>query len=445
MSIKHRHYALAILTLTYVFNFVDRQLLAILVEPIKAEFNASDTEMGLLYGLAFALFYATLAIPVARLADQKNRRNIVAIAATMWSLFTMLCGFAASYMQLFLLRTGVAVGEAGGVPPSQSMITDFYPPEQRAKAMAVFSSATFIGSLIAFVGGAYIAEQYGWRMAFIVVGAPGIVLAVLLRFSTQEPERGRWDSSKPVDSPDLNLIDTLKSMWAVKSMRFTILGCGFASMAGYALGYWAPSFLIRIHEVSLVKAGVLIGAAGIGFGLFGSLLGAAVCDRLAKDNRKWMLLIPAISLALSLPLMLLFLNWPANDLSSVGVQSVPTAIWLFCIASLFGSWWAAPTFVAVQEAVPAHQRTLACAILLFVMNMVGFGLGPLLVGFMSDSFTSQYGDLSIRYSLMIMMMTYIPAIICYIIASREFTSFAAITTGESPSTLPVPRNSTAAM
>ncbi|NND81716.1 MAG: MFS transporter [Gammaproteobacteria bacterium] len=426
-SARHRHYALAVLTLVYVFNFLDRQLLAILVEPIKAEFGATDTQMGLLYGLAFALFYATLAIPVAHLADRHNRRNIVAVAATLWSALTVACGFAANYWQLFVLRAGVAVGEAGGVPPSQSMITDHYPPEQRALAMAVFSSGTFIGSLIAFVGGAYIAQHYGWRMAFVVVGAPGIALALLLRFTTQEPPRGQFDAVSEIDSDSrVGFRETLAQMWAVKSMRMTLIGCGFASMAGYALGYWAPSFLIRVHEVSIVKAGVLVGTIGISCGLIGSLIGAAVCDRLARENRRWMLLMPTLSLALSLPLIWAFLYWPQASVSSVAGYSFPTAIWFFCLGSLVGSWWAAPTFVAVQEVVAPGQRTLACAILLFVMNMVGFGLGPYLVGAVSDFLAPEHGELSLRYSLMIIMSAYLFAVLFYYRAAHEFNLYGRI-------------------
>ncbi len=195
VSRANAHYALSVLTVTYVFNFLDRQLLAILVEPIKTEFGVSDTAMGFLYGFAFALFYATLAIPVAALADRSVRRNILAYAAGIWSLMTVLCGLAGSFIQLLLIRIGVAVGEAGGVPPSQSMVADYYPPEQRATAMAIFSSATFIGTLLALVGGAYVAQTFGWRMAFVIVGAPGLLLALLIRFTLQEPPRGAWDKT----------------------------------------------------------------------------------------------------------------------------------------------------------------------------------------------------------------------------------------------------------
>ena len=418
LNTSHRHYALGVLTLTYVFNFVDRQLLAILVEPIKAEFNASDTQMGLLYGLSFALFYATLAIPIARFADRHNRRNIVAIAAAVWSAFTIACGWASSFIQLFVFRTGVAIGEAGGVPPSQSMISDFYPPAQRAKAMAVFSSATYLGSLIAFIAGAYIAEHYGWRMAFIVIGAPGIALAVLLRFTTREPIRGQWDAPQVDTAANHSFITTLNTMWHNHSLRFLLLGCGFASMAGYAIGYWSPSFLIRVHDMSLSKAGALIGITGITAGMFGSFFGAALCDRLAKRRRQWLMYIPAISLAASLPLMLAFLFWDAAQF--IGDTSVPIAIIAFALASFVGSWWAAPSYVAVQECVPASQRTLACAILLFVMNLIGFGFGPFVVGALSDAWSAQFGDLAIRYALGSIMFAYLIAIVCYTISAQHF-------------------------
>lgn len=427
LTVENKHYALAVLTLVYVFNFVDRQLLAILVEPIKEEFGVSDTLMGLLYGLSFALFYATLAIPVARLADRKNRRNIVAIAATLWSLFTIACGYASTFVQLLVFRTGVAIGEAGGAPPSQSMITDHYPPSQRARAMAVFSSATFIGTLVAFIGGAYVAEHYGWRWAFIVVGAPGILLAALLRFTTQEPQRGRWDSDAH-STNEIGFLNTLQAMWHTPSLKYLLIGCALASLSGYALGYWAPSFLIRVHSISISMAGAIIGIVGVTTGLVGSIVGAAICDKLAKKNRRWMLYVPALSLALSLPLMWAFLAWPESQTFNLGTYALPTAILLFTIASFLGSWWAAPSYVAVQEVVPPKNRTLACAILLFVMNVVGFGLGPLIAGALTDAFTANYGDNAIRYALIITMSPYIVAMFFYYLAGRNLNSHASEST-----------------
>lgn len=430
ISNKQRHYALAILTITYVFNFVDRQLLAILLEPIKTEFGVSDSAMGLLYGLSFALFYATLAIPVARLADKGNRRNILAAAAGIWSIMTVACGFAANFGQMVAMRIGVAVGEAGGLPPSQSMVNDLYPPEQRARAMAVFSSAVFIGTIVAMVGGALLAQSFGWRTTFIVVGAPGVILALLVRFTIREPVRGAYDT-ETTDSSNNTAIEnlpqpTLKQafvqMWATPALRFILLGCACAGMAGYALGYWAPAFMMRVHELSLVRAGVLIGGLGAITGLIGSLFGAWLCDRFAQENRNWLLFVPAISLSLSLPLMLLFLYFPAHSTFAIGGYEIPTAIAIYCIASFTGSWWAAPTFVAIQEMVAPNQRTLVCAILLLVMNLIGFGCGPLLVGIFSDLLTPLFGIDGVRYALMLAICSFIPATYFYFRAGRLFSS-----------------------
>ena len=423
-SNKYRHYALAILTITYVFNFVDRQLLAILLEPIKNEFGVSDTAMGLLYGLAFSLFYATLAIPIARLADRSNRRNILAVAAGLWSIMTVACGFAMNFWQMLAMRIGVAVGEAGGVPPSQSMVNDLYPPEQRARAMAVFSSATFIGTIVAMVGGAYIAQKYGWRMTFLVVGAPGVLLALIIRFTIAEPKRGAWDepSKQPeLKQEQLGLIETFKSMWHTPSLRYLILGCASAGLGGYALGYWAPAFMMRVHGVSIMQAGIMIGGLGAVAGLTGSIFGAWLCDRFAKNNRNWLLYIPAISLIISMPMLVFFLMFPENSTFTLGEHIIPTTIIIYCVASFIGSWWAAPTYVAVQELVAPNQRTLACAILLFTMNLIGFGLGPLFVGIFSDLLTPTYGNDGVRYALVIMMCSFIPAIFFYLRAGKTFT------------------------
>ena len=424
ISSKTRHYALAILTITYVFNFLDRQLLAILLEPIKNEFGASDTAMGFLYGLAFSLFYATLAIPVARMADNGNRRNILAIAAGLWSLMTVVCGFVANFWQMLIARIGVAVGEAGGVPPSQSMVNDFYPPEQRARAMAVFSSATFIGTLVAMIGGALIAEKFGWRAAFIIVGAPGILLALIIRFTVPEPPRGAFDEQKEPENDTTSVSEVFSTMWRHPALRALLCGCALASMAGYGLGYWVPAFMIRVHGLTLVEAGLTIGGLGATVALIGTLTGGWLCDRMASKKRSWLLYVPALGLAISAPFFMLFLFFPVSSQFSAFGHLVPTAVLVYCIAGFVGSWWAAPTYVAVQELMKPNQRTLACAVLLFIMNLIGFGLGPLLVGFFSDALQPDYGTESVRYALMIVMSTYFLAVYFYYKAGRSFAADA---------------------
>jgi len=409
-----------LLTVTYVFNFLDRQLLAILVEPIKAEFGVSDTAMGLLYGFAFAIFYATLAIPVAALADRSVRRNILAYAAGLWSLATVLCGFVAGFWQLLFVRIGVAVGEAGGVPPSQSMVVDYYAPDKRATAMAIFSSATFIGTLLALVGGAWIAQTFSWRAAFIVVGAPGLLLALLIRFTIKEPPRGAFDRSGITEPTSSNILHAIGGMWNLSAMRYTILGCAFAGMAGYGIGYWTPSFLIRVYGMTLVEAGTMVGLVGASIGLIGSLFGGWLCDRLTRRDEKWRLLVPVASLVISLPLMSLFFIWPENEVFQVGGLTVPKAVLIYAAAGFVGSWWAAPTYVVVQALVPPGQRTLACAVLLLFMNLLGFGLGPVLVGVVSDLLTPAFGNQAIRYGLLIAMVTYVAGAAFYFLASRTY-------------------------
>jgi len=421
ISRRHSYYALFVLTLAYAFNYLDRTLLSILIEPIKNEFGASDTMMGFL-GMSFAIFYATLALPLASYADRNVRRNILSWAAGIWSVMTVLCGFAGSYMQLLLIRIGVAVGEAGGVPPSQSMVADYFPPKNRATAMAILSSGNFIGTLLAMVLGTWIAQTYGWRQAFIVIGAPGVLLALIIRFTIKEPERGAYDETKSTEQKPEGFAEFMQNLKDLSALRWTMVGMATAGMAGYGIGFWAIPFLMRVHELSLVQAGIMIGFLGVITGLFGSLFGGWLTDKLTRKNQKWLLLVPAISLLISLPLMILFIMWPEQSTFALAGFAVPIAILWYCLAGFFGSWWAAPTYVVVQALVPPQQRTLACAALLFVINLIGFGLGPLLVGFFSDQLESGYGDHSVRYALLIMMATYVVGFICYFMASRGYNS-----------------------
>ena len=434
-----RHYALGVLTAVYVFNFLDRQLLAILLEPIQNEFGVSNTAMGFLYGFAFALFYATLAVPVAHLADRSNRRNVLAWASALWSGMTMLCGLATNYWQLLMFRVGVAVGEAGGVPPAQSMINDLYPPERRGMAMAVFSSATFIGTLLALVGGAILAQNYSWRVAFVVVGAPGLLLALIVRWTIAEPVRGAFDT--PPTAPDTpptaadtppagtdagaqdkqaSLMDALIYIGQVPSLKYMMGAAALAGMAGYGLGLWAPTFLIRVHGSSIVEAGVFIGGLGASVGLIGTLFGGWLCDKLATKGRRWFLYTAALSLLLSLPAILLFLIFPESIRFQVGNWQIPVAVLFFIFASFVGGWWAAPTYVAVQESVTPERRTLVCGVLLLVLNLIGFGVGPVMVGAFADLLDPSFGEKSLRYALMAAMSIYAPAIWLYFKAGRLF-------------------------
>lgn len=421
ISRGHSYYALFLLTLAYGFNYLDRSLLSIMIEPIKEEFQVSDTLMGFL-GLSFAVFYATLALPLASYADRNTRRTVLAWSAGVWSIMTVLCGYAGSYVQLLLIRIGVAAGEAGGVPSSQSMVADYFPQKNRATAMAILSSGTFIGTLLAMVLGSWLAQTYGWRMAFIIVGAPGVLLALIIRFTVKEPERGAFDEAKTTDQKPATFKDFLVNLKALSSLRWSLAAIAIAGMAGNGIGYWSIPFLMRVHNLTLMQSGLMIGMLGVITGLIGSIFGGWLTDKLGRKDQKWLLLMPAISLFISLPLMMLFIMWPESKIVALAGHMIPVAIFWYCLAGFFGSWWVAPTYVVVQTLVPPQQRTLACATLLFLMNLIGFGFGPLLIGYFSDLLEPTYGDHSVRYALLIMMVTYVAGTLCYYLASRSYNA-----------------------
>jgi len=389
----YRNYVLLILTLGYVFNFVDRQVMTILLEPIKAEFGASDTQMGLISGLAFALFYATLGVPVARLADRWSRRNVLALSMTTWSAVTAACGVAGSFWQLALLRIGVGIGEAGGTPPSQSLITDYFPPERRAFAQGVLATAPNIGVLVGLFGGALIAEAYGWRNVFFVFGLPGIVLALLLYFTVREPEKPRVTAVN-----DGSLWAAITGIFSLPSFLAIAFGVGFAAIPGYGLGVWSPSFLVRVHGMSLVDAGLWLGVIGVIGGSVGTILSGILVDKLAVHDTRWQLRIPALGLLLAMPLQALFLLWPEGSVFLVGTKVVPVALLFMALSAIFACFWIAPSYAAVQNLVPGHWRTQASALLLLVFNLLGLGLGPLMVGMLSDAL-AHMGAQSVRWAL----------------------------------------------
>lgn len=393
---RYRYYVLALLTLGYVFNFVDRQVMTILIEPIKMEFGASDTQMGLLSGLAFALFYATLGIPVARLADRWSRRNVLAISMTTWSAVTALCATATGFWHLLLLRIGVGIGEAGGTPPSQSLLADYFPPEKRAFAQGILATAPNIGILVGLFGGALIAEAYGWRSVFLVFGIPGILLAILIQLTIKEPLKVTASASED----GAGLFSTLGNIFRLPSFAHIMVGVGFTGIAGYGLGVWSPSFLVRVHNMSLVDAGLYLGLIGVFGGGLGTISSGLLVDRLARRDKRWQLWLPAIGIFLALPTQLAFLLWPAEHRLVMGDVDLPFALVFMALSAVFASFWIAPSYAAVQNLVPQCWRTQASALMLLAINLLGMGLGPLLVGMLSD-LLSQFGDSSVRYGLSI--------------------------------------------
>lgn len=404
--------ALALLFVVYTFNFIDRQIIGILAAPIQEELNVSDSQMGLLGGLAFALFYTGLGIPIAYLADRWSRTWIMTISLTLWSAFTALSGMATSYTTLFLARMGVGVGEAGGVAPAYSLIADYFPPKERARALAVYSFGIPIGSAAGIAFGGVIAELIDWRVAFIVVGLAGIAIAPLFRALVREPERGRYDvkanTSPEAPAKKAGLFEAIGYVAKKPSFWLLSLGASCSSIMGYGSFFWIPSFLRRSYDFTSMEAGFYYGAILLVGGVIGVWLGGMLGDKLGAKNRSMFALVPAAAWILAAPCYALGL------LSNSPV----IAFFLFLAPTALGLVWLGPVIAAVQQLAPAHMRTTASASFLFINNLLGIGLGTYLLGAISDALTVQFAEESLRYSILAGTGFYVIAAILYVIASR---------------------------
>ncbi len=389
-SAGYKRFALVMLTIVYAFNFIDRQILVILQEPIKADMGLSDAQLGLLSGFTFALVYVIAGIPIAYYADRGNRRNIVALSLTVWSGMTAISGFAQSYSQLLLARVGVGLGEAGGSPPAHSMISDYYPPEQRGRALSFYSMGVYIGVLLGFLLGGVIADAFGWRMAFVVVGLPGVVFAVFLRFTVKEPIRGRWDN-KAVKEDTPTLSQTLQKLKQTPSFWYIAVGAGMMSFVGYGNGNFFPSFLVRNHDMSLAQVGITLALVSGVTGMIGTFLGGYLGDRFGAKDVRWYLWIPAIGGLISVPFGFYVL---LSD-------NTPVVLGMQAISVVLGTLYLGPCIAMSHLLVPSSMRALASAVLFFVLNMIGLGLGPFFTGVMSDVLQPSYGDNSLRYAMVI--------------------------------------------
>lgn len=385
-------YVLVILTLAFTFSFADRQLMTILLEPVKAEFGASDTAMGMLAGLAFVLFYATLGVPIARLADRGSRRTVIAVSIALWSLMTAACGLATSFWALAAARVGVAVGEAGGTPASQALLADYYPPRQRSTVLGIYATGTQLGICLGLFGGAVLAHYFGWRLAFIGLGLPGLALALVVRYTVAEPPRIIAAAQPP-------LLITLRDILRGRAYRLLALAAALASLAGYGFATWLPSFLVRVHDVPLLHAGLMLGVGSSLGGLAGAVCGGWFCDRMVRRDRVWQLRIPALAVLLSLPVLAAFLLWPQQQRWQLGGLTLPVAALFIPINAFLVAAWIGPIYAAVQNLVAPAQRAQALALLSLITNLIGCGAGPLSIGLLSDWFAPA-GAASLRYALL---------------------------------------------
>ena len=405
---KARHYALGILVVVYTFNFIDRQILSILLEPVKNDLGLSDTAMGLLTGFAFAMFYATLGIPIARFADRTNRRNLIAAALGIWSIFTALSGLAQNFWHLLAARIGVGVGEAGCSPPAHSMIADYYPAEQRATALGIYSLGIPFGIMFGLFAGGWINEFFGWRAAFFVVGVPGIILALIVRYTLAEPPRGMAEGRADTGAQP-SIQETLSYLWQKKSFRHMSFAAALTAFVGYGFVTWAPAFLIRSFGMGTGEIGTWFGLIlGVAGGI-GIALGGYLADKFGAKDPKWYLWTTAIALLVMTPFNLIVYMATESTLSLLGM----------IIPVLLGNFYQATTFSQTQGISELRMRAVAAGILLFIINFIGLGFGPQMVGVVSDMLSETYGKESLRYALLICSLVNIWAAYHYFVAGRH--------------------------
>ncbi|MEN9392519.1 MAG: hypothetical protein RLZZ104_862, partial [Pseudomonadota bacterium] len=373
-----------------IFNFLDRQIVNILAEPIKRDLGLSDTQIGLMTGIAFAAFYTFLGIPIARYADKPttNRVRLISVALVIWSGMTALCGMAQNFVQLLLARIGVGVGEAGCTPAAHSLIADLAPPEKRASAISFYSLGIPIGSLLGMLIGGLVADAYGWRTAFLVAGLPGILLAVIVLVVLRDPRfSAQMQAATP--KPAISTQEALKEI--LKSRAFVLMAIAGAAAAflSYGKATWTTIFFQRTHELSPGEVGFWFGIGGGIAGIAGTWAGGYLADRFGKENRRHVLTAPAIGMIVAIPIAI----W------SYWVEQWWLSLILIMVPTLLNALYVGPAYSCAQGLVPLRARAMAAAVLLFAQNLIGLGLGPLFFGMLSDGFRPMAGEDSVRWVL----------------------------------------------
>ena len=421
-SLAYRRYVLGLLAIVYVFNFTDRQILAILMQPIKEDLLLSDTQLGLLSGIAFALFYVTMGIPIARLADRHNRVNIISISIFLWSLMTALSGFAANFTQLLLARIGVGIGEAGCTPPAHSLLADYFTKEKRSSALSIYSLGLPLGSVLGLMAGGWVAQLYGWRVAFFMVGLPGLVLALMVKFSVREPQRGLADGlqeqknqigetpDKAASAPRMG--EVLRFLWSNKMFRHITIGTSLLAFAGFASASWIPPFLYRSHGMGLGEIGSWLALLTLVSGVTGTLGGGFMGDRLSKRDLRWYVWLPVIVLLIGVPF----------SIAGLLVENKYLALALWVLPTISYSVYVGPVMALIQRLAGIRIRAVTVAIFLFFTNLIGMGGGPLVIGFVSDLTQHYFGDDSLRYSLMVSAVAITWASLHYMLAARTLVA-----------------------
>lgn len=422
-SRAYTRYAMWLLLGIYIVNFLDRQVVNILAEPIKNDLGLSDTQLGLMSGLAFAVFYTVLGIPLARLAERKNRAYIIGGSVFVWSGFTALCGQAQNFVQLVLFRIGVGVGEAGCTPPAHSLIADYVPKEKRSSALAFYSMGTPLGSLLGLVLGGLVADAYGWRAAFLVAGVPGILFAILAFTTLKEPRKVMAQHSAKVAAAQASFGETLRYLFTKRTFWLIAFAAAIKAFIGYGHAPFTASFFLRNHtqEVASLAASFNLGPVGflglaLGLmagagGAIGAYAGGWISDTVGRKDVGNQMITPAIASLLGVPVYC----------AAVLVDSALLALALLALSYFLGTMWYGPVYATGQSVVPPHMRATAAAILLFIINLIGLGLGPLAVGALSDWLNTGFGLGSaegVRWALILATLFGVFAFVCFWLARR---------------------------
>ena len=399
------HTVLALLVGGYASIFLGRQIMAVMIEPIKLEFGASDTAMGLISGLAFAVAYALMGLPAGGLADRHSRVRLLALCGVVWAITTVICGFAVSFPMLVVARMLVAVTEAPVTPASLSLIADLYPARNRSLAISCFTAAPTLSAIVGLSLGAWVIDTWGWRTGFHIIATPPLLISLLLALAVREPPRGRFDNPLHAAAPGLTLWRSAGQLLGNPHYRKLVAACAWFSFSGLAFAMWNTPFLIRSHGLSLQSAGILAGVVTGCSAAVGGLFSGWLSDRLNVRSPAWLLGLPLIGTGFTLLSMLLYLLWPPGIAFRVGAVDVPAAMLWCALAGFFTMWWVAPCFNLLTQMVSPWQRATAIALQTICTTLAGIGLGPLLTGALSDLLLPWSGGESLRHALLLVHLS----------------------------------------
>ena len=406
VSPGYLHYVFFMLAVVAFFNYLDRMVLSMLVEPIKADLGFSDGQLGLLTGFAFALFYATFGIPIARLADTRSRVTILSVCMALWSAMTAACGLAQNFLHMLLARVGVGVGEAGCVPSGHSLLTDYVPAEQRALALGIFQTGGAVGIMAGLIAAGWLADQYGWRATFFIVGIPGVVLALVARLTVRDPPRGNFSAAPEPEAQSFKR--AIASLFRRRTFVHIVIAYSLGLFGVYGIAQWIPAFFVRVHGMTLTEVGWGVGiASGFG-GAVGTFLGAVLAPRYIARERRWEVWWPAWAYLFCIPVYAV----------AFVTDNAMFAFALVFVSSLVAGTSIAPGMASVQSVAEPHQRATAVAIVMFCSAILGQGLGPTAIGFTSDYLTPSLGGDGLRWALVVSLALFAWAWVHFMMAAR---------------------------